>query len=340
VGAAVLEQAAEEWRAIAYSTEPTDRHAAEAAVTELYELTLGGTQPEIVWCQSPVEAAWLIVADPARFGEPARGVVRDQPWEAARAEFVARLGMAEFAKAWQTTCGELAPEMSQLTRRIAAGVAEQGADEARQIQLRVTLTHALHGQHDAAWLPVFEGTDDPIIAAIAQVAHHTGWWWPFQNNVILTDRPTELHRDDLGRLHHGGGPALAYGDGFALHSWNGTAITADFSARMAALDPTVIRAEANAELRRMMLEHFGYERFVAESGATPIQKDAAGKLWRIELTDDEPIVMVEVVNSTAEPDGTFNTYWLRVPPATVTAKAGVAWTFGLEESEYRPLAQT
>jgi hypothetical protein len=47
-----------------------------------------------------------------------------------------------------------------------------------------------------------------------------------------------------------------------------------------------------------------------------------------------------VVNSTPEPDGTSRTYFLRVPPNIRTARAGVAWTFGLTEEEYHPLAQT
>ncbi|WP_331386629.1 DUF6745 domain-containing protein [Saccharothrix sp. ST-888] len=58
------------------------------------------------------------------------------------------------------------------------------------------------------------------------------------------------------------------------------------------------------------------------------------------VPDDEPVVMVEVVNSTAEPDGTFRTYWLRVPPGTRTARAGVAWTFGVNEADYHPQRET
>ncbi len=52
------------------------------------------------------------------------------------------------------------------------------------------------------------------------------------------------------------------------------------------------------------------------------------------------VVMVEVVNSTPEPDGTSRTYWLRVPPATRTAREGVAWTFGVGAEIYEPLQQT
>ena len=46
--------------------------------------------------------------------------------------------------------------------------------------------------------------------------------------------------------------------------------------------------------------------------------------------------MVEVVNSTPEPDGTRRTYFLRVPPATTSAREAVAWTFGLRGDDYRP----
>ena len=46
--------------------------------------------------------------------------------------------------------------------------------------------------------------------------------------------------------------------------------------------------------------------------------------------------MVEVINSTPEPDGSRKTYWLRVPPTTQTAREGVAWTFGMGASEYVP----
>jgi hypothetical protein len=115
---------------------------------------------------------------------------------------------------------------------------------------------------------------------------------------------------------------------------------ADFIDGLDALTPERIGAETNAELRRVMLERYGFDRYLAETGAKPISRDDAGVLWRIDLPGDEPVVMVEVVNSTPEPDGTHLTYWLRVPPRTRTAHEGVAWTFGLSPGEYQPLKQT
>jgi hypothetical protein len=71
-----------------------------------------------------------------------------------------------------------------------------------------------------------------------------------------------------------------------------------------------------------------------------MQADDYGKLSRYELPGDEPLVMVEVVNATPEPDGTHHIYWLRVPPTVGSAREAVAWTFGLNADHYRPLRET
>ncbi|MEY9854908.1 hypothetical protein ABH935_000507 [Catenulispora sp. GAS73] len=341
---AVAVAAREAWRAIALSTEAVDRELTEQTVLKLYADALPDVAPpEIIWCRSPLEAAKLVVEQAGRLGAPARDRVRDLAWSRGRAQLAERLGPREFGRVWQAACGELAPLMSTLITRIATGVEEHDASEepedaARRAALRVALTHAVHGQFDAAWLPLYEAAG--MAEDLGRMARSAGWWWPFENAVVLTERPLALRLDDQDRLHHGDGPALAYSDGFALHSWRGTLLTPEFGRRLAATTPETIRAEENAELRRMMVEHYTPERFLKESGATPLQEDEAGKLWRVEMGSDEAIVMVEVVNSSPEPDGTFNIYFLRVPPDTRTAKAGVAWTFGLTEDEYQPLRQT
>ncbi|MFE6712066.1 DUF6745 domain-containing protein [Streptomyces sp. NPDC057695] len=205
--------------------------------------------------------------------------------------------------------------------------------------VRLVLLDAVLGQHDAAWLAAFDGHGDRL-AGLAAVAVNAGWWWPFENVAVLCERPVELHRDEAGRLDRGDGPALAFADGFALYAWRGMTVPADFLAGLAGLTPERIRAEENAELRRVMLEYYGYDRYLAVSGARHQHRDETGVLWRIELDDDEDVAMVEVVNSTPEPDGSHRTYWLRVPPATRTAREGVAWTFGLHPDAYQPLVQT
>ena len=335
------------WTQIAYSTEPVNRSAAADAVCALYEKALAREPREIIWCESPARAVQLVAEGErsAHFGPSVREQLRTQPWHRARTELLEQVGREAWTALWQKTCGEIAPTIAGLTDQIANAVAAQGTNTDERTKLRLALTFADHGQFDAAWLPLFDGrwselSDGPILQALAAVAEQVHWWWPFEHVAIVCERPTQLHLDDRGRLHHGDGPALAYQDGFLLNRWHGVPIPAEFAQTLRSLTPEIIRAERNAELRRIMLEHYGHDRYILDSGAEPIHHDEAGKLWRLTLGNDEPITMVEVLNATAEPDGTFRTYWLRVPPHTRTPKEGVAWTFGLTQEEYKPLVQT
>ncbi|TMR13061.1 hypothetical protein ETD86_31350 [Nonomuraea turkmeniaca] len=265
-------------------------------------------------------------------GEPGRSVrdvVRTQPWERARAAVHAELGPAGWAALWDQTGARLWPQVDQLVTAIRRGLADLGGEVLRQA------LDAVLGQHDAPWLSAFDGLE-----GLKRVAECAGWWWPYERVAIVTERPVELHLDDLGRLHRADGPAMAYSDGFALHAWHGMPVPAEFGASMRDITPERIREEDNAELRRVMLEHFGYDRYLAESGARPVQRDETGVLWCIDLPGDESITMVEVVNSTPEPDGTRRTYFLRVPPWVQRARQGVAWTFGIAEEDYRPERET
>jgi len=115
-----------------------------------------------------------------------------------------------------------------------------------------------------------------------------------------------------------------------------------------------IREEPNEEVRRIMLERFGTERYLRESNAEQVHRDEWGTLYRVRFDDDEDLYMVEVVNSTPEPDGSYRDYFLRVhpqlrpmlagggygSPQKFTARNAVASTFGLRGEEYAPAVQT
>lgn len=327
------------WRAVAAATGAADRAAAEAGVRLAYR-TAGLAAPErIVWADSP-RAAVTVVRELADAGRSVRDEVRTRPWAEERRRAHDELGPGGWTTLWTSTGARLWDTTRALADRIRSAVVDELAvAPGEAAAVRQVLLDAVLGQHDAAWLAAFDGRGERL-RGLAAVAEHAGWWWPYEKAVVLCERPTELHRDEAGRLDRGDGPALAYGDGFALYAWRGMSVPAEFLAGLDGLTPERIRAEENAELRRVMLEYFGYDRYLAESGARPVDRDETGVLWRIELADDEDVAMVEVVNATPEPDGTFRTYWLRVPPETRTARQGVAWTFGLASEVYEPLVQT
>ncbi|MBK3584645.1 DUF6745 domain-containing protein [Streptomyces microflavus] len=327
------------WRDVAAATGAADRAAAEEGVRRAYR-TAGLAEPErIVWAQSP-RAAVEAVEKLTDAGRSVREEVRTRPWAEERRRMYDELGPAGWSALWSATGAQLWETTAALAERIRSGVvADLAARPEDEGAVRLVLLDAVLGQHDAAWLAAFDGRGDRL-TGLAEVARNAGWWWPYERAVVISERPEVLHRDEAGRLDHGEGPALAYGDGFALHAWRGMPVPAAFLAELATLTPQRIREEENAELRRVMLEYYGYDRYLTESGAEPVHRDETGILWRIALEGDEDVVMVEVVNSTPEPDGTHRTYWLRVPPATRTAKDGVAWTFGLDGAAYAPVRQT
>ncbi|MEU3777715.1 DUF6745 domain-containing protein [Streptomyces sp. NPDC032472] len=337
---------ADAWRAAAVATGAADRTAAEAGVCLAYRAA-GLPEPErIVWVDSPRAAVNLLGDPDGTWGTQARGrSVRDQvrslPWAAERERLHGELGPRGWGRHWAVTGGRLWENTERLADRIRAGLVEELAeDRSQETGVRLLLLDAVLGQHDAAWLCAFDTGAHSPLAGLAAVARSAGWWWPYERLAVVCERPVELHRDEAGRLDRADGPALAFPDGFALHAWRGMPVPAEFLAELDALTPERIHGEENAELRRVMLEHYGYERYLEESGAEPMHRDEAGVLWRIPLPDDEDVVMVEVVNSTPEPDGTYRTYWLRVPPDTLTPRQGVAWTFGLAAEAYAPLRET
>jgi hypothetical protein len=253
-----------------------------------------------------------------------------------------QLGANGFAHHWiATTRRPWQQLVDQIVTPLRSRLNSHFADEGGELELacRHTMLDVILGHHDAAWLGAFDESD-PGLAGLAQVARSAGWWWAFENVAVLTDRYVEVHRDNLGRLHRGDGPALSYPDGYGIHSWRGMPIPVEVVSQLATLTVKRIQAEDNAEVRRVMLEYFGFERYLRESGAKKQHADEFGTLWRVDIPGDEPLVMVEVINSTAEPDGSFRTYFLRVPPQTRTARGAVAWTFDLTEQEYAPTQQT
>ncbi|MFE3542654.1 DUF6745 domain-containing protein [Nocardia sp. NPDC059177] len=329
-----------DWRAVAAATGAGDRARAEAGVRLAYTCA-GLAEPEqIRWAGSPREAVRLLDAG-LDTGASVRTAIRDAPWAAERERLHTALCTHGYSAHWRATGAPLWDVTEMVVDRIRTGITEPVAGTGGATRrLRLLMLDAVLGQHDAAWLSAFDTTPGSPLDGIAAVAAEAGWWWPYEKIAVVSERPLELHRDEAGRLDRGDGPALVYADGFALHAWRGMPVPADFLDGLRELTPQRIRAEENAELRRVMLEYYGYDRYLTESEATPLHRDETGVLWRIALADDEDVVMVEVVNSTPEPDGSHRVYWLRVPPATRTAREGVAWTFGLAAEAYEPVQQT
>jgi hypothetical protein len=179
------------------------------------------------------------------------------------------------------------------------------------------------------------------IEASAMLASSCGWVWPIGNICVMTARPKTLITDRAGRLHNERGSCLSYTDGWDLQAVHGIVVPPRMISFLREPTLAAIASERNIETRRMMLDTYGVERFLRETGAEKVQSDDCGALYvRQSSFRPEPVVFVCVRNSTPEPDGHYRQYFIRVPPHTRTAREGVAWTFGLSPDEYKPWRET
>jgi hypothetical protein len=179
-----------------------------------------------------------------------------------------------------------------------------------------------YGSQDADWLSWFAFWSKEMalkcgrqLYGLRAVNETCGWWWPFENVCIVTDRPAAIHFDAEGRLHSAAVPALLYRDGFGVYAWKGRRVE-----RGVLMEPVTverIEAERNAEIRRILVERYGASNYVRDAGATEIAADEWGVLYRKDQEGDEPIYVVKVICTT-----TGNEYFLGVDPEAYGGRAG------------------
>lgn len=176
--------------------------------------------------------------------------------------------------------------------------------------------------------------------ALEQTVLSAGWWYPHRDFVMACGRPIGIHleqaRNAAGarflRLHRPDGPAVEWPDGWGIHAVHGRWLPGwiiDHPERITVLD---IERQRNAEIRRVMLERYGWARYITHCGARIMDEVSmdhriaglrGSRLLRKELNGEpEPIVYLEMRNSTPEPDGSHRRYLERIDPKIYDGDAG------------------
>ena len=293
----------QKWLAIGRSTAPLDRPRAEAAITAMYA-AIGKPAPAFMSFTSPAVAMLAIAV--------MRSLAKDQLWD--------QLGDQLGDQLWGQLGGQLGDQLwDQLNWSYFAGQHWCAWEVFYDFCNRIGVTYTDEQRSTLnLWLEQ------------SQACH---WWWPMNGVCILTERHTLLTVDDRGRLHNESGPAAMYADGWALFAWHGLTIPRELDYVIHSpqqITVADIEQQANSELRRVMIDRYGAARFVADSGAIVVHEIAAdhplqglrtARLLRKEVPDDEPLIYVDLLNSTPEPDGSTKRYMLRVDPEAYGGEA-------------------
>lgn len=333
---------ADRWIEVGLRNRPADRERFERAVEQCYGFAGLEWPGVVVWVPSP-----LVMA----FAAPASA-------------FAIELVEAERRRG--AVGGAVRGAVDGAVRGAVRGAVDEAVNEAVRGAVRGSWYRYLGGQFWAggwywggAWTSFFRDVCDLELdgdlwdraRAYEATIESACWWWPHRRFVMVSERPLEISRElaDPGvprgwgshRLHREDGPAVVWPDGWGVWAWHGVRVPQRVIEQPDTLSPAEILGESNAEVRRVMMERFGPDRLLRETDAELVDDDGEfGKLWRLPVDGDEDLVMVEVVNSTLEPDGSAKDYWLRVPPGVGSAREAVAWTFDVPADLYQPTVQT
>jgi hypothetical protein len=319
-----MDEHASSWISNAMRTDSCDRPRLTAAIKELYRVS-GLKEPRVIIVPSPLVMAMAGGFSAAIWWLRKNGAATDAATDAAtRAATGAATGAATYAA---TDAATRAERFAQLAHEILGEHAVfglkcaqnwysmyQGGNMWSAYDCYLTACRDILGLQ----LPEFEK-----YAAWEQAALNGGFRIMHEEFCMVSDFPCRLKVDDQNRPHCADGPSHEWRDGWKLYHWHGVRLDGQIIEAPETLTVAQIESESNAEIRRVMIERYGPKRYLSDSGATVVQELPAdhfiiglrtARLLRKEVPDDEPIIMIDLLNSTAEPDGSVKRYLLRVQP--------------------------
>ena len=240
------------------------------------------------------------------------------------------------------------------------------------------------GQQDAFWISFYDfGKEIGVNYAKTarkglkiwkRITKSCHWFYPFSDFCLISDKPVRISRDEQGRLHDDSQKAIEYSDGWGFCSVHGVVVPDYVIESPNEINTEKIESESNSEIRRVMLDRFGWDRYILETNTKPIDKSEFGILYRKKMRGDEPCVMVRLLNRTPSdhggitkqeavkiygevmvhdkigygyklisefPESTkFEEYIHRVPPMIKTAHEAVSWIAGVKPEAYKPMVQS
>jgi hypothetical protein len=122
--------------------------------------------------------------------------------------------------------------------------------------------------------------------------------------------------------------------------WRGVPVDERIVFKPETLTSAEVLTERNAEVRRVMLERLGFEKFLAMAEAKVLDTDfdlgGERRLLKVELPDDDDLVCVSF-----HCPSTSRQYVVRVPPKMQSCHAAVAWIAGFDNpDDYKPVIET
>ena len=173
-----------------------------------------------------------------------------------------------------------------------------------------------------------------------------GFRYMYADFCAISDFPKHISLDNGNVAHNDEGPSHAWRDGFEIFNWHGILIAPEYQWIIKTpekLTPVIIANERNSEMRRIMLEKFGFEKYLEAGKAETVAKDTDGNGFErllLSLTvGSDRISVLQVINGSLEADGSRRKFHIGAMPGRNPHEC-VAASYGINPAKYREAVRT
>lgn len=165
---------------------------------------------------------------------------------------------------------------------------------------------------------------------------HGGFRIMHEKFCMVSDFPEFIRMDAENLPHCEDGPSHRWRDGWELFHWHGVRVPREWIMDKGMLTADVALSQENSELRRSACEIIGWNNVLSQLGEVVLDEDPdpqIGILVEVELEGNkERFIKVKC--------GTGRDFALPVPPDMKTALQANAWTYGIDDVDYKPEVRT
>lgn len=301
-----VDEAFEEWLAHGLSTEPADRGRAEKAIDDLYKAA-DLTPPRYVWAEDQQQMT--------------RALALIDLGESSWQEVAERTVPVVVAEKWQDKWTSNAEgRSSDLVR---------GSGQAYWVGHYSAVRDITGIEYDPE--------DDARLRSWANLVQSAGWWAPYEEWCMISDRPVEIKIDEDGALHCETGPAYTGRGGLKYYAWRGQEIPGEWIEDPDSITPDILFGWENVDQRAVAAEIVGWPKILQMVEAELLDQHEdpqIGSLYRAQIPGLGP-VHVHIYQC-----GTGRTMGDPVPRYVTTAMQAEEVSYEVEADAYAPEFRT
>lgn len=144
------------------------------------------------------------------------------------------------------------------------------------------------GNLNASWISLFQfgrnelgieydykDFDPTILDVWKRLIGKCGYFFPLSKYCVVCNRPKEVHFDENNELHNEDGPSVSFrrGNENDVYSFRGVTVPKKIITNPEELTVDDFQNEENAEVKRILIERMGVEKYLEDTGSKLIDAD-------------------------------------------------------------------